>query len=139
MLYWEHITPNEVVWKRICFVYKEFLSNNIEENCLRDNIKKCFTNHRLVLLTKSESDNLDKKGGRTGNLITNSRDDQGILQSNIAEQRISLLFTDDCGVNSLYLNNEPLKQADIFDENYNFSEKVKSYFSNDLFVINSTK
>lgn len=132
LLYWEHITPNEIVWKRICLAYKKLLSDIIEENNLRDEIKKCFSNHRLVLLTKSESDKLDKEGGRTGQKITEVREAGADI--NVAAYRIKLLF-DEGIVKYMYLNGEMLSKEKIVDNNGSFIDKGLEYFTKDFFVI----
>jgi SMC interacting uncharacterized protein involved in chromosome segregation len=132
LLYWEHITPNEIVWERICLAYKKFLSNIIEENSLREEVKKCFSNHRLILLTKSESDKLDKKGGRTGQKITAIREADANI--NVAAYRIKLLFDEDI-VKYMYLNGNMLSKEKIVNNNGSFIDKGLEYFTKDFFVI----
>ncbi len=136
LLYWEHITPNEIVWKRILNVFDEYMSDIItDKNVLRQKISDCFYGHRLLMITKAEELLLDSTGGRTGQKTAATDDRQNILKANIAEHRIKCLLTK-CNVNHLYLDGIKLKKSEIIDENYNFIGVVKEYFEKGSFVIN---
>ena len=134
LLYWEHITPNEIVWKRICLVYEKFWADNIEETTLRHEVEKCFFAHKLVLLTKKESKDLDKKWGRNGQRIDAIKDANPIV--NIAAYRIKKLFEDDI-VKCMWVGKKQLFQNDIVDENGNFVNEGLAYFTSEDFVLNN--
>ncbi len=130
LLYWEHITPNDVIWTRILNVFDDYIAETFNDvNVLKKKISNCFNEHRLLMLTKAEQLLLDRKGGRTGKKIIDKYTNQSI-----AEQRIHLLLTE-CNVCSLYLNGNELKATEIFDENHKFAGEVKDYFTKEFFVI----
>ena len=132
LLYWEHITPNEVVWQRICNVYHRLISANIEESNLKNEVEKCFSNHKLLLLTKTESNKLDEIGGRTGKAIDIIRNSDASI--NVAAYRIKLLF-DEGIINYMYLNKKRLSKNEIVNDNGCFVDKGLSYFTDNSFVI----
>lgn len=54
-LHWEHITPNEVVYKKLMQLVKN-------KTVSKERIKDCFAEHKLVLISKKESQHLDGAG-----------------------------------------------------------------------------
>jgi len=54
-LHWEHITPNEVVYKKLMQLVKN-------KPVTKERIKDCFAEHKLVLISKEESRHLDGAG-----------------------------------------------------------------------------
>ena len=134
LLYWEHITPNEVVWNRILKVFDDYMADIISDsNVLKERITNCFYGHRLLMITKKEELMLDQTGGRTGKKIT-AYNNQDLSNVNIAEKRIHCLLTQ-CDVKSLRLNGQKFKMSEIIDDNYNFVGLIKDYFTNSSFVI----
>ena len=134
LIYWEHITPNEIVWQRVVDVFDNYNKSSFTYDELRAKIKDCFYGHRLILITKAEQIKLDKIGGRTGERVNGMDNINNIKSRNIAEKRIQLLF-EQCGVDSLYFNGKTLEEKDLFDYDGNFINEVKEYFAECNFSI----
>lgn len=113
-LYWEHITPNSAVFDRICNLYMEHKDDS-QKFCI-DDVKKCFKNHKLVLLTKAEAEFLDKKFRSSGN----------------AEKRIEYLYSLKDFV--LHINGKRVNKQSALNEN-GFIGEIKKYFEQGNFIV----
>ncbi len=141
LLYWEHISPNGSVWEEIKKLYSDGLKNN--SKIISTDVKKCFSEHSLLLITQEEAAKLDANGSRDGQKAINEY--RALSLHSVAAYRIKMLF-DDVKIGSLYLYDkekehclqEPFLQFTSFNEIYDgngFIGKVKDYFENNDFTI----
>ena len=114
LLYWENITPNGVVFDKICKLYAKHKNYDIEIQI--NEVKKCFKNHKLLLLTKAEAEFLDKSFRSNGE----------------AFERISYLYEKNDF--ALCLKGEYFERNEALSEN-DFIGVVKKYFEDTCFII----